>query len=311
MAGLPNSPEENPIDALVRLRFPGSLTIMPSIFTGPNRSNYQEQKKRIEEADKYRQELKELSEEQLQKLLQDTFTERANEARIKREEEERRLSFNQPHANLDIAHWSRMSLWTLDEVVALSLDKDPRIVQWETVRKYVQISPLAAQYEARFMIVSRAKAAGQLWDPMAPGVFLAWADRMKFEMPALLADAVKALGIQVADWKTLFDQQTEILEKSVAEKTRLLKQIEHSRSSVVQSTEKPLGTRERESLLKLVIGMAIKGYGYDPRESRSLKVKEIADDLLIQGIPLEADTVRKYLHEAKDLLPGSETEQRR
>jgi hypothetical protein len=34
-------------------------------------------------------------------------------------------------------------------------------------------------------------------------------------------------------------------------------------------SEKPLGTKERDSLLKLVIGMAIGGYRYDPKAKRS------------------------------------------
>lgn len=67
--------------------------------------------------------------------------------------------------------------------------------------------------------------------------------------------------------------------------------------------DRDLKTRERESLLKLVIGMALAGYKYDPKASRSPIVAEITDDLARAGIGLDADTVRKYLQEARELLP--------
>jgi hypothetical protein len=69
--------------------------------------------------------------------------------------------------------------------------------------------------------------------------------------------------------------------------------------------EKTIGTSERNTLLKLVIGMAINGYKHDPVASKSNATKEIADDLASLGIGLHPDTVRKYLKQASDaVLPG-------
>jgi hypothetical protein len=65
-----------------------------------------------------------------------------------------------------------------------------------------------------------------------------------------------------------------------------------------------LSTAERNSLLKLVIGMAVNGYKYDPSPERSPVPPEIAADLEALGIGLDADTVRKYLREGAALLPG-------
>lgn len=62
--------------------------------------------------------------------------------------------------------------------------------------------------------------------------------------------------------------------------------------------DKPLGTTERATLLKLVIGMAIKGYNHDPAASKSTSPKEIADDLAALGMTITDDTVRKYLKQA-------------
>ena len=74
------------------------------------------------------------------------------------------------------------------------------------------------------------------------------------------------------------------------------------------SKGKEIGTRERDTLLKLVIGMAVGGYGYDPSQRRSEQVSEIADDLDRVGVGLDKDTVRKWLKEAAALLPRKEAE---
>src|SRR5690606_13981135 len=44
-----------------------------------------------------------------------------------------------------------------------------------------------------------------------------WRFSKRFPMPAELVEAVKALGIQIADWKTLFEQQKEFTEQARAE----------------------------------------------------------------------------------------------
>ena len=67
---------------------------------------------------------------------------------------------------------------------------------------------------------------------------------------------------------------------------------------------KPLSDRERISLLKMVIGMAVKGYGYNPQSSRSTTAKEIASDLQLLGVSVDEDTVRKWLRESALQLPS-------
>ncbi len=72
-----------------------------------------------------------------------------------------------------------------------------------------------------------------------------------------------------------------------------------------------MGARERESMLRLIIGMAIKGHTYRPDAAKNAAVKEISGDLYSLGIGLDKDTVRKYLQAGKELLPRPETEQHR
>ena len=75
----------------------------------------------------------------------------------------------------------------------------------------------------------------------------------------------------------------------------------HNASSAPEISERKtheLGTRERETLLKLVIGMAIEGYRHSPEAARSDAPAEIASDLAKHGISVTDDTVRKWLKEA-------------
>lgn len=70
--------------------------------------------------------------------------------------------------------------------------------------------------------------------------------------------------------------------------------------------DKSLPTKERETMLKLIIGMAIDGYGYDLLAAKSPLTGEGEDSLhahlQLHGISVDPDTIRKYLKEAKALL---------
>ena len=75
---------------------------------------------------------------------------------------------------------------------------------------------------------------------------------------------------------------------------------------VCDAQDKPISEFERTSMLKLIIGMAINAYDYDPDKTRNAATGEnsngISSKLLTNGIKIDADTVRKYLTEAKKLI---------
>lgn len=253
--------------------------------------------------------------------------------------------FSESFANVELDYWSKISYWTTDEAAALSLEKDPRVVTWNAIEGYAGQSFFVYAFAERRELIRRAVEAGQLMERNTPAFFLAWALRTRFYMPIPLIEAVSSLGTQIADWKTEYDrlvafvndqsQQTEAtradLEKQredafdalfslnneyidLAQKYEVAEQellACREGQSVSLPPEKALHARERDSLLKLIIGMAIKGYGHDPKAARGPTAKEIAGDLALQGIPLDEDTVRKYLAEARELLPPDETEQNR
>lgn len=81
-------------------------------------------------------------------------------------------------------------------------------------------------------------------------------------------------------------------------------EVERFEKEVVRPSNGALSTKERESLLKLVIGMAVEQYQYDPRSARNEATAHIASDLEINGVPLDRDTILKWLREASQLLPN-------
>lgn len=70
-------------------------------------------------------------------------------------------------------------------------------------------------------------------------------------------------------------------------------------------TKKP-NLKAHESLLKMIIAMAVDGYGYNPLQKKSPVPRELADIIEMQGLNIDVDTVRKWLQEGAALLPRSE-----
>ena len=298
----------------------------------------------------YRKELEALPSEEIDRLVSEQRVRLAKIAKQKAEEEERARPYNQPAADADFSHWTKMSYWTLDECVALSLGKNPKMVSWPVIQSFERVSPFASEYASRREIVLRAEKMGQLWQSTIPAVFLAWAERMRFPIPAELVETIKELGIQIRDWKTAHDEQKLLAESAqhkleeeldahiatMAKHSKYVDEMGKRQGQIIQDCKslnaakdelieklkarinqletapaqnvKQLGTRERESMVKLVIGMAIGGYAYDPNASRNSSTGEIASDLLQIGLSLDEDTIRKYLAEGRQLLPRDETE---
>lgn len=74
--------------------------------------------------------------------------------------------------------------------------------------------------------------------------------------------------------------------------------------SAVQAEEILLSIKD-DTLLKLVIGMAIIGYRYDPVAKKNTATKDIVNDLAALGIKIDDGTVLKYLKiAATTVLPA-------
>jgi hypothetical protein len=131
----------------------------------------------------YRAELAALSYEEIVERYNTEKQREFQQAVAKAEREEQEQFYNKPHATADFGHWSKLAHWTLDEAVALSFGKAPEVVNWPTISKYLQISSFAVQYGRRRELTLRAVPWKQLYDPVLPAFFLAWAKAMKLTYP--------------------------------------------------------------------------------------------------------------------------------
>ena len=333
--------EKDPIEYLVRVRFPGAFVPPPSLAAPVERNVAASQLR--EEADAYRRELEACGPEQLRQRLQEALTAQATA---------QALAVRDPlsdSSGADFAYHAKLSYWTIDEAVALSMGRFPFFGGWDRVRALQRISAIASEFAARREIVERARVMGQLWHQTVPGVFIAWAQRMGFALPPELVMAVQDLGVQIADWKTAYEtkarelsearaeigrndeqqlkigrehlavlkdvgegwaevakKQSETIEVMKARISTLIQRIADLENSEPPPKPEP-STRERQSLLKLAIGMAMKKYHYGPALAKNSAISNIATHLRELGIPLDEDTIRKYLNEAKELLGEKET----
>ncbi len=257
----------------------------------------------------------------------------------KAEADEAARPFNSLGSAADFDHWGRCSYWSIEEAVALTLGKEPARATLKIVSPFAVLSPFAQRYLKLHEIVRRAVASKQLTEPTYIGPYLAWAKRLDIDVAPGLIAACEMRGIEVQDWKGLFDELLPLHEKAKAEIVSLTTSLEtsadqwgrlkastderiqmleaelqllnitvHELRSALKAKPKvsSAAARERGSMLKLVAGLVVAAYGAKPVRTRSELPAEIARDLERAGLPLDVDTVRKYLKEAADILPPNE-----
>lgn len=141
-------PKIDPIDYLVTRRFPDSYTPAPREGqpVSARRQFLDEIKPPPQEildaAREYRKELESLPGEEVKKLYD-------REVVINSIENDKTKFFNKPEAQADFEYWSKMSHWTLDEAIALSFGKNPKVVYWKRIEKILShTSPFVQDYRA-------------------------------------------------------------------------------------------------------------------------------------------------------------------
>jgi len=194
--------------------------------------------------------------------------------------------------------WSRAEYWSIAEATALVNLRNPAVVTKQLIQNDRSGTAISVALKQTWDLLERARMMGTLYDSNRPVDVIQWARLKQIEMP------VELVALTLERGKTVFDVTAEV--RRLTEKLVALekKDAAVTLEAVPSQREKPIGTRERESLLKLFIGLALTCYGHEPQAANSIKVSEIKSDLELRGISFDEDTIRKYLNEAKSLLPG-------
>jgi hypothetical protein len=274
-----------------------------------------------EEAESYHKKLLALSQEELEKLY---YEEKASE----KQEEEKRIQsldtqsfFNVKEAAADFDFWAKSSYWTTEEAVALLFGKNPKIVTSDKLKPYLtgeraggrlhHVSPFAKEFEKVLELAKRAVTWKEIQGWMSPISYLNWAKQKGIGYPEELGERVVLYAkghVTVEDIKKSFEEFKASTDQRIVQHQQseqvYLGHIQNLKDRIceLESKDKALSTRERDSLLKIVLGMAIKGYRYDPKKSRNEAISDICGDLEQLGISISDDTIRKYLNEAKDFI---------
>jgi hypothetical protein len=212
-------------------------------------------------------------------------TSNSNQSHSLETQDKKRL---QQYPDAHFAYWGKMAKWTLDEAVALTFGKAPQRFKWEYIEREVRAFPFAEKYSERRELALRAKLHTPHTQSVLPSVFIAWAQKMEIPVPNELIASVE----KYAPLKPL----------------KPLKPMKENKDD-----HDSLPETERNSLLKLVLGMAISAYKYDPKETRNHATGtsrgSIQYALNEHDLNMDEDTIRKYLNEASErfnpFIPGS------
>lgn len=208
-------------------------------------------------------------------------------------------------SEVDLNYWCRMSQWKIEEALLLSIGKDPEENKNDfgvplTTILYDQ--PDVRHYGEIKKVVIRAIESGELTDPISPIEYVKWSKKYIVNFPEDLAEVVFAIA-EETDWEAKYLELENQFAEYRKENSKNSEEVENK--SVEENTlpQKILSTRERNTLLKLVIGIAIEQYAYDPNKSRNEAASQISSDLVRHKISIDPDTIRKYFKQAIEVLP--------
>ena len=224
-----------------------------------------------------------------------------------RQEAEHPLNFPRSRATESVVdYYAKAAFWTPDEGTALLLDRHPEVF---TSAAFTQFRAKPCRTLKRFKdlreLVERSRTMRELFDHIRPAKFLTWAMEKHIEIPEHLQRAVEAHTPAPAEDQETLAQRADQIAALKAEITRLKASLEDVPSGNENVSMEP---RERITLLKIVLGMAMACYEHDPRMQRQGTATAILRDFETIGISISDDSIRKYLSEAAEYAPPAETD---
>jgi hypothetical protein len=214
----------------------------------------------------------------------------------------------------EFKYWSVYPSWSVEQAVALSLGKVPSSVNWEVIQELAKFSAVASLYLERRELLINSARANIIPNPIPPAAFVMWAMRAGVTVPPDLLTAVREraleLVVSTSRGTHLVDTGGEAKVESpnshessgaeiglVGELRREIAAL-RDRLTAAESrlvVEKRSLTREKNTILRLFIGLAAAIYKYDPRSSDDRPTTEILNDLADAAVDVHPNTIRKYL----------------
>jgi hypothetical protein len=162
--------------------------------------------------------------------------------------------------------WARQAYWLPEEIAALSLGKNPTLVNETTCTAAMFRQDVAQQFLEVLETIRRGIDAGELFERTKPWYALSWLKTNKLEYPEVLADEVARLGGTVFDWRNRYERaQTYLdqLEEALANTQEALTQTDEEYQAEIRQMQSL--THRLSSLLR------------DQRASQEIDQARIAD----------------------------------
>ncbi len=212
-------------------------------------------------------EVSSLTEVEVERRYSDLCAKARQAERQRLKAQDRDVFFNRQDIEADFTYWNNKKYWYTEDAVALSLGKNPKFINSKALDKTeLRNSPFVAEFKARLKQVKRAIKAGHLTKPVKPALFVNWAEREGLSFPA--------------GWDA-----------------------KPSNVSAKGGSKNDVNPKEKRVLYRLILGMAIKHYGfsqdYDSKAGDKSQIfTRIENDLRQLKLDVDAKTIRKHLSSA-------------
>lgn len=210
---------------------------------------------------------------------------------------QKKLFFNQSEAKADFDYWSKMPSWTTDEAVALLLDKDPRVVNWDNISPHAtpmhkKPESFAKEYQDLRDLLIRKYGTNQ-YIITVPSELIEWADGVGVKVPEELQKMVLERGDQSTDWKALHEEKCKEVEE-------LKKNLEDSQSKRKELVIRTRASTNSNKMLKIALAVIAKEkFKYDEDSSA---IGTMLSYFARQGFNTDDQTLRERIKEGLILL---------
>lgn len=317
------------INILILKKFPNVVyhEFAEAIIRERNQGNLLELKEDIVDALTYYKELKE-NKEKIAELLK-KISESEIEALRKNQFQliENKL-FHHDKMKADYSLWNKKPSWTVEECLALTFRKNPRIINYYYATKWRNHStglhleyttlPFVDKYDELFDSIKRSIELGILKTisidnsknlqskKIAKDDYIKWANKYWEKLPSEILDDI---GIE-DDYKLIKIKLDEIGNKNVL----LTEELKQKEDQIKELEKENLNIISKRSLLKMIYGMAISKYGWNPDVSKSPTTSKITKDVNHvwerddKKNAISDDCVREWLKAAKELMKSQKIE---
>lgn len=136
-----------------------------------------------------------------EQMLQSAFAKLANAKPMSRGQEFRQSIlpyYERDNAKADFDFWSKATYWTLEEATALSLGKEPKIINSHRLKQYTDA--FADKYRQLRDLAKRAYIFKKLYDPILPSLYISWCKESDIAFPPELEALIIKRGNFVINW---------------------------------------------------------------------------------------------------------------